>query len=249
MPPAGGWLARPAAYVEAHVEQGPVLDGLDAPLGVVTSIVGLARLAVTFRGRAGHAGTTPMAGRSDALVAASAFVQRAAALAAQLEGAVATVGRLTVHPGAANVIPERVELIVDARAPAETALAELLAALEAAAADAEVEVLRRTSPVTMAADVRAALVEALEELDLAAPELHSGAGHDAGVLGAAGGAERDAVRPQPERRRLPLARRALRRGRCRPVRGRARGGATTARWRSAGVSEVGTDPCGVSPRA
>lgn len=192
LPP--GWLdPPPAAYVEAHVEQGPVLDGLDAPLGVVTSIVGLSRLAVTFRGRAGHAGTTPMAGRDDALVKAAAFVgavraavEHACVSEARAGGAVATVGRLVVEPGAANVIPERVELLVDARAPEEQVLAGLVAEITAAAGDADVQLLRRTAPVPMAEPVRAVLRDALAGLGLPAPELHSGAGHDAGVLGAAG---------------------------------------------------------------
>jgi len=186
-----GWLDAPVAYVETHIEQGPVLAELGAPLGVVTSIVGLARLGVTFRGRAGHAGTTPMAARDDALVAAAAFVGRVrdvaeAACAESPRAAVATVGRLVVHPGAANVIPDRVDLVVDARAPEERVLADLVAAIAGAAGDAEVELLRRTSPAGMAATVRDAIRGALEERGLPQPELHSGAGHDAGVLAAAG---------------------------------------------------------------
>jgi acetylornithine deacetylase/succinyl-diaminopimelate desuccinylase-like protein len=99
---------------------------------------------------------------------------------------VATVGRLAVEPGAANVIPDRVSLIVDARAPEEAMLAALLAEIEATADGADVERLRRTEPVRMAEAVRSALREALAEHGIDAPELHSGAGHDAGVLGAAG---------------------------------------------------------------
>jgi allantoate deiminase len=186
-PAAGGWLHPPAAYLEAHVEQGPVLAALDAPLGVVTSIVGLTRMAVTFHGSAGHAGTTPMAGRDDALVRAAAFVTRVRELAEEAgDGAVATVGRLEALPGAANVIPERVELLVDARAPQEATLAGLVGALTEAAGEAEVELLRRTEPVPMAGTVQDALRGALADLGLPAPALHSGAGHDAGVLGAAG---------------------------------------------------------------
>lgn len=185
--PQAGWLRAPAAYLEAHVEQGPVLARLDAPLGIVTSIVGLARIAATFHGRAGHAGTTPMAGRDDALVEAAAFVGRVREVAVEAgAGAVATVGRLEVEPGAANVIPERVKLLVDARAPEEQALAALVHSIRGAAGDAEVELLRRTSPVPMAEPVQEALRGALAELGLPAPELHSGAGHDAGVLGEAG---------------------------------------------------------------
>ena len=185
--PAAGWLERPpAAYVELHVEQGPVLAGLDAPLGVVGAIVGLARLGIVFSGAAGHAGTTPMAGRDDALCKAAAFVLRVRDLAAALPDAVATVGRFTVEPGAANVIPSRVSLVVDARAADDEALAALLEGIEAAAAAAAIERLRRTSPVPMAESVRTALRSGLGAAGLPAPELHSGAGHDAGVLGAAG---------------------------------------------------------------
>lgn len=186
-PPPAGWLdPPPAAYLELHVEQGPALDRLGAPLGIVSSIAGIARLGVTFHGRPGHAGTTPMAGRADALVAAAGFVLAVRAAAAAAEPAVATVGRLSVAPGAANVIPERVSLVVDVRAPEEETLAALLGEIAAAAGDAEVELYRRTSPVPMAAEVQAALAASLAQLGLEAPVLPSGAGHDAGALGAAG---------------------------------------------------------------
>lgn len=185
--PVAGWLeSPPAVYLEAHIEQGPVLARAGAPLGVVTAIVGLARLAVTFTGAAGHAGTTPMAARDDALCKAAKFVLRVRDAAAAREGAVATVGRLEVEPGAANVIPSRVSVVVDARAPDETTLASMLTEVAGAAADAEVERLRRTEPVAMASEARASLCEALAERGLSAPALHSGAGHDAGVLAAAG---------------------------------------------------------------
>ena len=185
--PPRGWLEfPPAAYVEVHIEQGPVLERLGAPLGVVTSIVGLARLAVTFAGSPGHAGTTPMAGRDDALCKAAAFVLEVRSAAASLPGAVATVGQLKVEPGAANVIPARVHLVVDARAPEEATLTSLLEAIHARAESAEIDLLRRTTAVPMADSVRDLLREALADLRLPTPELHSGAGHDAGVLGAAG---------------------------------------------------------------
>jgi len=192
--PADGWLPPIHAYVEAHVEQGPVLSGLDAPLGVVTSVVGLARLSVAFRGLAGHAGTTPMAGRADALVAASRFVLAVNDAAARLcrpdptgsRGAVATVGRLIVEPGAANVVPACATALVDARAPDEETLAALLSEIEAAADGGSVERLRFTSPVSMSAAVCDVLRAAIHDIGLDAPELYSGAGHDAGPLGTAG---------------------------------------------------------------
>ena len=107
----------PRRYVELHVEQGPVLLEAGVPLAVVTGITGVARGEIVTRGRAGHAGTVPMAGRADALVAAAELILRIRDTAAQIEGAVATVGRLEVEPGALNVIPQRVAVSIDARAP------------------------------------------------------------------------------------------------------------------------------------
>lgn len=183
-----GWLEPPRAFVEAHVEQGPVLDRLDAPLGVVSSIVGLARMSLVVTGSAGHAGTTPMDGRDDALVSASSLVLAIRDAATALPGAVATVGQLAVDPGAANVIPATVTLTVDARAPEEGTLAALVDAIAAAAGDAgaAVEMIRRTHPVRMDEQVQEVVRDALAGLGVDAPELHSGAGHDVGVLAEAG---------------------------------------------------------------
>src|SRR4029453_11727464 len=124
-----GCTALPDAYVELHIEQGPTLLGADAPLGVVTAIVGYVRGRRTFTGTAGHAGTTPMEVREDALVQAAEFVLHARDVALGIEGAVATVGQVEVEPGAVNVIPGRVTLSVDARAPDLERFARLTAAL------------------------------------------------------------------------------------------------------------------------
>jgi acetylornithine deacetylase/succinyl-diaminopimelate desuccinylase-like protein len=175
---AGGLDPPPAAFVELHVEQGPRLEEADAPLAVVTSIVATARGEVVFEGREGHAGTTPMAGRSDALVAAAEFVLRLRDAAAQVEGAVATVGRLEVEPGASNVIPARVRVSVDVRAPDGERVDEVLAVVPAE--------LSRTAEVAMASEPTRALREQLEQLGVPVVELASGAGHDAGVLATAG---------------------------------------------------------------
>ena len=169
----------PGRYLELHVEQGPVLERAGAPLGVVTGIVGSTRREVVFDGAAGHAGTTPMGARNDALVQASEFVLRARDAAKAIEGAVATVGVLDVEPGVANVIPGRVRLTVDARAPDATRLARLLAALDL---DAGVDL----APVELDTSIRAILREEVERVAPLAVELPSGAGHDAGVLAAAG---------------------------------------------------------------
>ena len=170
---------QPAVFLELHVEQGPVLEREGAPLGVVTGIVGYARGELVLDGRAGHAGTMPMRGRDDALVAAAEAILRIRDAASALEGAVATVGRVEVEPGGTNVIPGRVRLSVDARAPDAETLDRLVAAIG-------VEPGQRTEPVAMSARVRAALTDELAARGLPVVELASGAGHDAGILAAAG---------------------------------------------------------------
>ncbi len=169
----------PAAFLELHIEQGPVLERAGAPLGVVTSIVGYARGELLFEGRAGHAGTTPMDVRDDALVAAAEAILQVREAAVRIDGAVATVGQLAVEPGGSNVIPERVRISVDARAPHARRLDELIAAIG-------FEPVHRTPPSAMAEEPRRILLEEIVSRGLPAIELPSGAGHDAGILAAAG---------------------------------------------------------------
>ena len=175
----GGGDKLPSAFLELHVEQGPVLATAGAPLGVVTGIVGYARGELVVEGRAGHAGTTPMDGRDDALVAAAGEILRIRDVAAGIDGAVATVGQLTVEPGGTNVIPGRVRYSVDARAPDEERLAELIAAIG-------FEPSSPTGPAPMSPELRSILREEIEGRVLPAVELASGAGHDAGILASAG---------------------------------------------------------------
>jgi allantoate deiminase len=175
---AAGLEPKPACFVEAHVEQGPRLEAIGAPLAVVTGIVASARSELVFTGRPGHAGTTPMPGRADALVAAAEFVLRLRDAAARVDGAVATVGRVEVVPGASNVIPGQVTLSVDVRAPDDERLDLVLAEVPTA--------VRRTGAVAMAGEPSDALREQLGRRGLPVVELPSGAGHDAGILAAAG---------------------------------------------------------------
>ena len=171
--------ALPSFFLEVHVEQGPVLERLDAPLGLVTGVVGIVRGERVFEGPGGHAGTVPMSDRRDALVAAAEYVLHVEAAAAALEGAVATVGRVEVEPGFGNVIPSRVRLSVGARAPDRERLDRLVAELG-------LEPQFRLEPVQMAYEPREALRKALEQRGVPVVELPSGAGHDAAVLAAAG---------------------------------------------------------------
>jgi len=175
------WRVRhgslPGSYVELHVEQGPRLERAGAPVGVVTSIAGIVRCTREFEGRADHAGTTPMDARTDALAAAAEYVLRVRDVAVRIEAAVATVGQLEVEPGAANVVPARVQVTVDARAPDQERLHRLVS--ELGLQDAHYEI----PPVRLSPDV---LRKEVERRGLPVVELTSGAGHDAGVLAAAG---------------------------------------------------------------
>jgi acetylornithine deacetylase/succinyl-diaminopimelate desuccinylase-like protein len=178
------WRARsaplPGFYVELHIEQGPVLERMGAPLGVVTSIAGIVRAEREFTGRARHAGTTPMDAREDALVEAAQYVLRVRETAAAIEGAVATVGNVVVEPGYANVVPGRVSAAVDARAPDGERLERLVAELGLDAAR------YRIPPVDLSERVRAVLGEEVERVGAPIVELPSGAGHDAAPLAGAG---------------------------------------------------------------
>jgi hydantoinase/carbamoylase family amidase len=169
----------PGCFLEVHVEQGPVLERSGAPLGLVTGIVGIVRGARVFEGEAGHAGTVPMEDRRDALVAAAKYVLRVRNAAAAVDGAVATVGQVMVEPGASNVIPARVRVSVDARAPDAERLDRL-------AAELELDVDFRLEPVPMADEPRSVLRAELEAHGIPRVELPSGAGHDAAILAAAG---------------------------------------------------------------
>jgi N-carbamoyl-L-amino-acid hydrolase len=107
-------------FLELHIEQGPVLEREKTDIGIVGAISGITRIELTFHGQPGHAGTTPMGARADALVAASRFVTRlddaARLLASQNRHFAATVGEFRMEPNAANVVPAKVRLLIDARA-------------------------------------------------------------------------------------------------------------------------------------
>ncbi|MEX0674416.1 MAG: Zn-dependent hydrolase [Gaiellaceae bacterium] len=169
----------PETFLEVHVEQGPRLATAGAPLAVVTGIVGYARREVVIEGAAGHAGTTPMDARDDALVAAAEYVLRVRDAARAIPEAVGTVGVVEAEPGGVNVIPGRVRLTVDARAPDTARLDALLDVLG-------LEREPRTEPAVMDEGVRAVLRGTLERRGLPVVELASGAGHDAGILASHG---------------------------------------------------------------
>ncbi|HMI28913.1 MAG TPA: M20/M25/M40 family metallo-hydrolase [Gaiellaceae bacterium] len=169
----------PECFLEVHIEQGPVLERAGAALGLAQGIVGIVRGERIFTGEPGHAGTVPMSGRADALVDAAEYILRVRDLTSVVDGAVGTVGQVDVEPGAANVIPGRVRVSVDVRAPDRVRLDSLVAALE-------LDPDFRLEPVPMAQRPLSAFRDEIERRGLPVVELPSGAGHDAAVLAAAG---------------------------------------------------------------
>ncbi len=173
-------------YVEVHIEQGPVLEAEDLPVGVVTSIAGQSRGTVTFAGLAGHAGTVPMELRHDALCAASEVVLEIERLAREWDGLVGTVGQHVAGPGAGNVIPDRVVMSFDVRHQDEARKAEACRLLAERAREVGarrgVEVVWETIQEHAAVPSSARLVELLCEASEAvtgtARRMSSGAGHD-----------------------------------------------------------------------
>ena len=176
--------SRVVAYVESHIEQGPVLLNEGLPVGVVTCIAGATRLRVHVTGLAGHAGTVPMGARQDALTAASEMVLALEQYCESHPGLVGTVGKLTVSPGAINVIPQDVEFTIDVRS-GDDGLRH--AAVEAfIAARRKVRVLLDRFYAADAAPCDATLEEcfaaAIAAHDIPVRHLPSGAGHDAMVF-------------------------------------------------------------------
>ena len=175
------------AYAEVHIEQGPVLEAQNLALGVVSGIAGQTRVRVGFAGRAGHAGTTPMDLRRDALCAAAEFI-----LAVEGAGVTATVGQIDAQPGASNVIPGHVTLSLDVRhmrdARRRAAVARLQKRALAIAQKRHVTLSWTTVQETDSAACAPALSKVLHTAALrhepAAPFLPSGAGHDAAALAA-----------------------------------------------------------------
>ena len=179
-----------AGYVEVHIEQGPVLEREELPVGVVTAIAGQTRASIKLTGQAGHAGTLPMEGRHDALVAASEAVLAVERIGRSRENLVATVGVLSLSFGAANVVPAEVQLSLDVRhaaddvrhAAVEAIRAELERIADARGLEWTWTALHDTNAIEMTAALRGRLEQAVESTGHRVRRLVSGAGHDAVVL-------------------------------------------------------------------
>jgi allantoate deiminase len=179
-------------YCEVHIEQGPVLEELGLPVGVVSAVSGQSRVGVAFSGKAGHAGTVPMEGRRDALCAAAEFVVEVERAARREPGSVATVGEISALPGANNVIPGEARLSLDVRHQDDAARERLRDHLEARAREIAAsrgcghawQVRQETDAVPADPELSALLEEAVEESGVPAKRLPSGAGHDAAQVAA-----------------------------------------------------------------
>lgn len=178
------------AFLELHIEQGPVLENSGDDVAIVDRIVGLGQLKATFRGQAGHAGTTPMNARRDALVGAVSALSQLPDLARRIgEDAVLTVGKMEVHPGGANVIPDKVIFTADIRAPKETVVRALLDQARdvierAGGNDLSVDVEQQIyiTPVPLSAQMHERLQYHANALGLKSRTMVSGAGHDAMIM-------------------------------------------------------------------
>ncbi|MGE3267480.1 MAG: Zn-dependent hydrolase [Chloroflexota bacterium] len=179
------------AFVEAHIEQGAILEREGYPLGVVTSITGQRWMKVTVNGVQNHAGTTPMDLRQDALVGAAIMIERIIGAADQMgRPAVATVGRIQAFPGGTNIIPGRCEFTVDTRhaepEPRQQLLAEIEGIIRQVAGDrgltVEIENIMDHHPVPMHLEIRAQIEASIQSLRLEYLVMPSGAGHDSEIL-------------------------------------------------------------------
>jgi hydantoinase/carbamoylase family amidase len=178
------------AYLEVHIEQGPYLESVDAPVGVVTAISGQSRILAALSGEAGHAGTVAMHLRRDPLPAAAEIVLATENLARHTSGLLATVGMIEVTPGASNVIPGQVRFSIDVRHPEDAVRTNAVSTLEQQVREvaasrslgAEWRIARDHSAARCDPSLTTRLADAVAAAGLPVERLPSGAGHDAVVM-------------------------------------------------------------------
>ena len=178
-------------YVEVHIEQGPLLEKHNHAVGVVIAIAGQTRAKVSFIGKAGHAGTTPMDLRQDALCTAAEYILAVEIFAKKTVGLVATVGQIHADPNVSNVIPGTVQLTVDIRhqddqtrvksAAALKSLAEMVA--QRRTLTSSWQTVQETASVPCSKELSSLLHQAATKHQDKVPDVLSGAGHDAAVMG------------------------------------------------------------------
>jgi allantoate deiminase len=188
--PAAVLSDRSFAYIEFHIEQGPVLESENASLGIVEALVGQTRMEVIFIGQSNHAGTTPMHLRHDAMSAAAAWIAAVEEYARSSEDLVATVGKVEVSPGAGNVIAGRVTASLDVRDSDDdvrkASVAAMLQLAETAAGKRGVQLTTRTQleqpAVPLDSHLTTMLQNAAAQAGFPSRRMTSGAGHDAMIL-------------------------------------------------------------------
>lgn len=180
-----------AAFIELHIEQGPVLETRGLPVGVVTNIVGIRRVLINVVGQPDHAGTTPMDIRRDALVGAARLIdatyRQASSLSGQPHYVVATIGRISMTPNVPNAVPGTVELMLEVRSDSQAVLdsfpeqlmAGMAADLDALRLSASASHVSRSRPTDCSPVVMDAVERSAHKLGYASMRLPSGAGHDA----------------------------------------------------------------------
>ena len=178
-----------AAFLELHIEQGGILDREQIDIGVVEGIVGIKWWDVSIQGFANHAGTTPMALRKDALLAAAKFIVAVNEVTNSFEGKqVGTVGRISALPGAPNVIPGEVVLSLEIRDLSSEKIVNLFTAMEKRTKDIETETGTEftftpidvtSAPALTDTRIQALITEEVKALGLSSKQMQSGAGHDA----------------------------------------------------------------------
>lgn len=174
------------AYMEMHIEQGPVLESSGLSIGIVDSIVGTQQFRVTIHGEAGHAGTVPMANRKDPMVFAARAIAKFPEIAKNSGEGVITVGRIWARPDAENVIPSEVTFTVDLRHSVESIKQEMAASVkeicEAEAAPSGMKITwtpyPNNLPAAMTPELKTLLAEVCQELNYPYNNMPSGAGHD-----------------------------------------------------------------------
>ena len=183
--------AAPHAFVELHIEQGPVLDKEDIQIGLVEGVQGISWTELALSGQSNHAGTTPMSLRRDPMRVAAEIVVAARSIASEIGGSqVATVGSLTLHPNLVNVIPANATMTVDLRNMDESSLQlaeeQLQLRVAAIAEDEDVDVksrsLARFEPVEFDGRVVTQIEQLAKQRGLSTKRMPSGAGHDAQMM-------------------------------------------------------------------
>ncbi|WP_042477659.1 Zn-dependent hydrolase [Bacillus ndiopicus] len=178
------------AFLEMHIEQGPILEEKNIPIGVVEAIVGLTQLDITVSGQAGHAGTTPMDRRTDALVAAANIIGQLPQLAInEGAGTVITTGRLNVFPNGANVIPDKAVFTVDIRSGKEENVLNVVEKVRSLVMSYNKDGIGVTieqplyiEPKAMNQEIITLLKNTCDALEIPYCSINSGAGHDAMVF-------------------------------------------------------------------